>query len=208
MSDKKYLKIAQHYEKCFLDHGDSHLGVDWPKKAEVDVRYDVMLNVIRPYKEDITFLDFGCGTAQLYQYIQDQNIKGIIYSGLDISEKFINASQLKFPKIDFYCMDVLKNENKLPVFDYVVMNGVFTQKLGLTHEEMFAYLKELILCVFRHAKSGIAFNVMSKHVDWEQSGNFHLGYDELAYFLSKQVSRNFIIRNDYRLYEYTTYIYR
>jgi len=49
---------------------------------------------------------------------------------------------------------------------------------------------------------------MSKHVDWEREDLFHLPFDVLARFLTRMVTRNFVIRNDYGLYEYTTYVYR
>jgi len=88
------------------------------------------------------------------------------------------------------------------------MNGVFTEKRGLSFDEMFSYFKELMKKVFSHAKIGIAFNVMSKHVDWERDDLFHLPFDTLASFLTREVSRNFVIRHDYRLYQYTTYVYR
>ena len=55
---------------------------------------------------------------------------------------------------------------------------------------------------------GVAFNVMSKAVDWEREDLFHLPADLLIDFLTKKLTRNFIIRNDYGLYEYTTYIYK
>jgi len=28
---KKYSSIYKHYEECFDRHGDTHLGVDWPR---------------------------------------------------------------------------------------------------------------------------------------------------------------------------------
>ena len=55
---------------------------------------------------------------------------------------------------------------------------------------------------------GIAFNVMSKDVDWERDDLFHLPLSELSSFLSKNLTRRYIIRNDYGLYEYTTYVYK
>jgi hypothetical protein len=48
---------------------------------------------------------------------------------------------------------------------------------------------------------------MSKHVDWEREDLFHLPFDTLAAFLKQELSGNFVIRNDYGLYEYTTYVY-
>jgi hypothetical protein len=86
------------------------------------------------------------------------------------------------------------------------MNGVFTEKLTLNHEEMFEYFKKLVKVVYNHANVGIALNVMSKQVDWERDDLFHLSLDELAWFVKEELSRKFIIRNDYGLYEYTIYI--
>jgi len=45
-------------------------------------------------------------------------------------------------------------------------------------------------------------------VDWEREDLFHLSLDSLAGFLVKELGRDFVIRNDYGLYEYTTYVYR
>ena len=88
------------------------------------------------------------------------------------------------------------------------MNGVFTEKRGLTFDEMLAYFQRMLIAVFSKARLGIAFNVMSKHVDWERDDLFHLPFDTLARFLTASMTRNFVIRNDYGLYEYTTYVYR
>jgi hypothetical protein len=88
------------------------------------------------------------------------------------------------------------------------MNGVFTEKRELTFEEMLTYFKDVATQVFNKAKIAIAFNVMSPHVDWERQDLFYLPLDSLAAFLVKELSRDFVIRNDYGLYEYTTYVYR
>jgi cyclopropane fatty-acyl-phospholipid synthase-like methyltransferase len=156
----------------------------------------------------IKLLDFGCGVSHLYEYIKKHNLSNIEYSGLDLSEKFIELCKRKFPHITYYCVDILDDNVDIPSFDYIVMNGVFTEKRSLSFDEMFNYFKQVIIRVFQKADKGIAFNVMSKQVDWEREDLFHLPFDLLAGFLTKNVSRHFVIRHDYRLYEYTTYVYR
>jgi len=105
-------------------------------------------------------------------------------------------------------MDLLDENASLPMFDYIVLNGVFTEKRELSFDEMLSYFKQLVPRVFAHAAVGIAFNVMTKHVDWEREDLFHLPFDTLAEFLKKELTRNFVFRNDYGLYEYTTYVYQ
>lgn len=207
---KRYRNIVTHYEKCLEKHGDNHLGVDWPKIEDVDKRYRVMTEIHvfgRITKDKYSLLDFGCGAAHLYEYLLKNKIDIYDYNGLDISEKFISLCRKKFPDVNFFVLDILENVN-LPQFDYIVMNGVLTEKRELSYEEMMSYFRNLTKVAFAKANLGIAFNVMSKHVDWERKDLFHLPYDEVASFLTKEVSRNFIIRNDYGLYEYTTYVYK
>lgn len=209
MDHQKYLSIVCHYESCLEKYGDTNLGVDWPNKEDADTRYRVMLEVIKKDTSGkVSLLDFGCGASHLYEYILRHKLDNIEYSGLDLSEKFISLSRRKFPSTSYYCLDILDDDVSLPDFDYIVMNGVFTEKRDLSFDEMFVYFKRVVSRMFSKARIGIAFNVMSSHVDWERDDLFHLPLDTLAAFLTKELTRDFIIRNDYGLYEYTTYVYR
>jgi SAM-dependent methyltransferase len=210
MERKKYLSIVSACEADLERYGDNYRGVGWTKSREdVDTRYGVMLDVIRKNTADkIKLLDFGCGASHLYEYILRNQMTTIDYSGLDLSERFIALSRSKYPRNAYYCVDVLSARVPLPTFDYIVMNGVFNFKGDLTFSEMFMYLQTLICRVFPLARVGIAFNVMSKQVDWEREDLFHLPFDMLGSFLRTTVSRYFILRHDYGLYEYTTYVYK
>ncbi len=203
--------VVEHYEKCLETYGDTHKGVDWPKEQDVNTRYQVMLDLIyfkKDQSEKLSLLDFGCGASHLYEYMQKLEFSNLKYSGLDISDKFITLSKSKFPNNQYYNLDLLKENSKLPTFDYVVMNGVFTEKRELTFDEMFLYFTQLITKVYEISNKGFAFNVMSKAVEWERWDLFHLPTDLLIDFLTKNLTRNFIIRNDYGLYEYTVYVYK
>ena len=205
-----YREIVTHYENCLEQHGDSHRGVDWPNEADATTRYRVMLELIPP-EEKGSLLDFGCGTARLYQYMQEQvaaQSAELTYTGLDISARFVSVCRDKYPQLEFLQLDVLEDPVALPEYDYIVMNGVFTEKRGLGFDEMEGYFQRLLCAVFAKARKGIAFNVMSKAVDWEREDLFHLSSDRLIHFLVKNLSRHFVIRNDYGLYEYTTYVYK
>lgn len=209
MKQKKYLSIVSHYESCLERYGDTHLGVDWPNKEDADTRYRVMLEVIKqPSFGTIRLLDFGCGASHLYEYMLKNRFKKIKYSGLDISEKFVLLSRSKFPSNSYYNMDILDENADIPNFDYIIMNGVFTEKNALSFDEMFCYFKRVTKKVFSKTNTALAFNMMSKHVDWEREDLFHLPFDLLADFLKKELSQHFVIRSDYGLYEYTTYVYK
>jgi cyclopropane fatty-acyl-phospholipid synthase-like methyltransferase len=209
MSDKSYERLIHFSESFFERHGDSYLGVGWTKRQEdADARYRVMLDLI-PTDGDrpVTLLDFGCGASHLYEYLLAHPRRHVIYSGLDLSPQFLACSRRKFPQLTYYELDVLEND-QLPTFDYVVMNGVFNARCDLSFEVMLAYFQRLVRRVFERTRKGLAFNVMSKQVDWERDDLFHVPFDVLASFLTREVSRHFVFRHDYGLYEYTTYVYR
>ena len=115
MEQKKYISIISHYESCLEKYGDTYLGVDWPKKEDVEIRYKIMLEVItHEINNKVSLLDFGCGASHLYEYICKNSITNIEYSGLDISEKFIQLSRSKFPSISYHCLDILNGDAELP----------------------------------------------------------------------------------------------
>jgi SAM-dependent methyltransferase len=211
---RKYIEIVEHYESCLAMHGDSHLGVDWPKAQDAETRYRVMLELIPAPRHslvnvpNVRLLDFGCGASHLYEHIVTNGVVGVEYVGLDLSSKFVNLSRQKFPENHYICADILEEPDAVPASDYIVMNGVFTEKRGLTFDEMLSYFERTLSAAFAKAERGIAFNVMSKHVEWEREDLFHLPFDNLARILIRSLTRNFVIRNDYGLYEYTTYVYR
>ncbi|WP_233196218.1 class I SAM-dependent methyltransferase [Trinickia soli] len=167
-----------------------------------------MLDLIKPSHDGCTLLDFGCGASHLYQYMLDRSVTGIRYAGLDASPAFCELSRKKYPQNEYICLDVIEQPERLGKFDYVVMNGVFTEKRELSYEAMWEYFKRMLLVVFAKTRRGIAFNVMSKEVDWERDDLFHVPLTDLTHFLARELSRHYVVRHDYGLYEYTTYVYK
>jgi cyclopropane fatty-acyl-phospholipid synthase-like methyltransferase len=196
-----YKKIVKRYEKCFETHGDSHLGVEWKTKESAEKRYEVMAQLI---KDKGRILDFGCGTAAFLKYCERMCCE---YTGLDISEKYISFCKEKYKENRFINIDVLK-DSFTEIFDYVIMNGIFTCKDVLTYDEMQDYFLSLTRQVFNNnTNKGLAFNVMSPYVDYEKEYLFHVPLNNMAKFVTT-LTKNFVIRHDYGLYEYTVYLYK
>jgi SAM-dependent methyltransferase len=182
--------------------------VGWTKKQEyADLRYEVMLGLVRG-DEPVTLLDVGCGASHLLEYINGRQISHIEYSGLDLSAAFLDVSRNKFPEVEYFDDDILSTDCAVPNHDYLVMNGLFNWKGEMSHEEMWDYCQSMIKRAFEMADKGIAFNVMSKYLDWERDDLFHLPFDTLASFLDQNISRYFTIRHDYGLFEFTAYVYK
>jgi SAM-dependent methyltransferase len=206
-----YRDLVAHYERCLERFGDTARGVDWPDEDDAATRYRIMLELVRQRsQEPVDLLDFGCGAAHLYDYILGLGLeRRFRYTGVDMSPRFLALCRRKHPTVPFHEVDVLEaGAAALPESDYIVMNGVLTEKRSLSHEAMLSYARELLRLVFERARVGLAFNVMSKQVDWERKDLFHVGLDEMTTFVGAHLSRDFIVRHDYGLYEYTVYVYR
>ncbi len=205
----RYHEIAACTETYFERLGDSPLGMGWPDTAGARTRYNVMLDVIRdPAPQPVTLLDFGCGTGHLYEHILSRELHHLEYRGIDISSRFIAECQRKHPHADFRLLDALAEPASLPEFDYAVINGVFTSKCSMSFSEMFEFVQRVLRLLYSRCRRGIAFNATSKQVDWERDDLFHLPLDDIAWFVCRNLSRDFVIRNDYGLYEFTTYVYK
>jgi len=70
------------------------------------------------------------------------------------------------------------------------------------------YMLRMLRLAFSRCRVGIAFDVNSKHVDWERDDLFHVGFDRMAGMVRQHLGRNYVFRSDYGRYEYTTYVYR
>jgi SAM-dependent methyltransferase len=202
--------ISMACEEDLATYGDTFRGVGYTKSPEEAAeRYALMLEVVREADAPLTVLDLGCGLGHLLDFMQSRpEYRQLRYVGLDISPRYLAAARERHPGHEFLLMDVLSDDGALPIFDYVILNGVFNYRGPIDYDRMVQYWKALTMTAYHHCGRGLAFNVMSRLVDWERDDLFHLPFDVMAEFVGKRLSRHFVIRHDYPAYEYTTYVYR
>ena len=212
MSNKSYLTLATHYKNCLIEGGDTFSGMGWPRQEDNFVRFAVMTEMIKPHlrvNRKLSILDFGCGTSHFYDYLAKNGLgESVKYTGLDILKESVLISKLKHPNNKYICADIIEDDSLLGMYDFILINGVFTQKLNMKSSDMKFFFQSILKILFKHTKIGISFNAMSQFVDFKKRGAFHLSLDYLCSFLCKEMSRNFIIRHDYGLYENTVLVYK
>lgn len=208
----QYLKLAEHYLRCLKKNGDSAKGMDWQNEESSIVRHQVMYELykdkVKHFDKKIKILDFGCGTSHFYDYLLKSGLeKNCDYIGMDINTESIKISQKKFPNNTYKFFDIHTSELS-ERFDYIVINGVFTQRLDLTVDYMDSFMFHSIEKLYAICDYGLAFNFMSEFVDYKKDGAYHPDLYNLLNFLTQNISRNFIFRNDYGLFESTIYLYK
>ena len=156
-----------------------------------------------------SLLDLGCGPGLLLNYLTATGrVDAVEYRGIDISPAMIELGRRRWPGKAFQVRDILADPLPPESVDVVLMNGVLTERQGIPRERMVIMAESLLTAAFQAARYGIAFNAMSRHVDWEREDLFHWGFDEVAAFLKRNLTRHFSFRADYGLFEFTAFAWR
>lgn len=217
MTHEHYKTISKYYDDCFMRHGDTPLGFGWPNHADTVIRHDVMLDMMENHRTSSlrpsfpSLLDFGCGTGALLERVRSRSMM-VNYLGIDVNTAMIETARQKHPRDNFLCLDLIADPSAVPEVDFVVANGVFTVRDALSEEHMRGFFHGAVTMLFSKCRKGLAFNVMSRSmVDWEREDLFYQSFDEVATFvkgLNPPALPSFSFRNDYGLYEFTTYVHR
>lgn len=210
---KPYLKLAKHYGERLKEHGDCALGMDWPREKDNLLRFAVMAELfereIASSGRRTKLLDFGCGTSHFYEFLQSKGLTDrIVYTGVDIVPGSIEISKNKFPDNKYLCLDILASARSLGIHDYITINGVFTQKRGMTEREMRSFLERVLDRLYPCFRKGLAFNTLSGQVDFKRRGSFHVNLDWIAKLFANKFTRHFLVRHEYGLYENTFYLFK
>lgn len=204
--------LLQYYDRQLRRYGDCARGAAWPSEEDRRLRFEVMLDVLKDRREEspTVLVDLGCGSGELLAHIQARGLTDIRYVGADRSELALSYARQKFPDATFVEIDVSSPDANLELIacDYLVANGLFTIKHELTQEQMWSFLETTIRRVWPQVRRGVAFNVMSKVVDWERDDLFHVPMDDIARLLHGLAGRRLRIAADYGLYEYTAYAFK
>lgn len=199
--------LRDHYSRKFASHGASSEGVDWgSNEANVLLRYQKMLEVLRNSDPKPTLLDVGCGYGGLLGYANDRKID-LQYTGIDIAQNMIEWARANQPAGKFMHGDFMDHDFESQ-FDYVVCNGILTQKLDTMALAMDQFAAQLIRKMFALCTVGIAFNVMTTKVNYFSNNLYYRNPAELFSWCLSEISSHIRLDHSYPLYEYTLQIYR
>lgn len=206
MTDPITRELREHYARTFEEHGPTIQGVDWGTDDErLKLRYEKMAAVIEPAAGPApSLLDVGCGFGGLLGYLEERGA-AVAYTGIDVVPSMIEHASRAFPSAEWVCGDIFEFTPGRQ-FDYVVCNGILTQKLTATVPEMDAFADRLIRVLMDLCARGVAFNVMSTQVNFRAD---NLYYRDPVELLASCLALTPRVRLDHLyppLYEYTMYL--
>ena len=201
-------KVKEGYERHLVKH-DPHSpeAVHWRGKDKTWLRFKILTEI-----DDLNgkvLLDFGCGNALLLDYLKEKGIK-VNYYGWDISEKMVNVARNRHPDANFRSLDIFEEDldNYIGFFDYILISGVFYIKFDSDDAVHERWMQAILLRLWPLTRLGIGFNCLTEYVDWRDESLYYASINKLLDFIVGNLSRWFVIRHDYKLWEMTFYVYR
>lgn len=184
----------------------------WPPSAEgLARRYETLLSPVdfgaysrhRPLR----LLDVGCGLGLLLDWLaENELLDRVDYTGVDLSIPILDEVRRRWPDRRFDFRDIRDEPYSKDCFDFCVFCGIFTSKNGNSYQETLALAQGLFRSVWPSTRLGLAFNSMSKHVDWERDDLFHWPLDDIMSFCKSDLSRHVSFKLDYGLWEVATIV--
>ncbi len=203
--------IVAPIEARFAEHGATPQGLWWPNAEDLATRYEVFLRPLLPAPGEprLRLLDVGCGLGFLPDWLAANGLLDAVdYTGLDASAAILERARVRWPTLRFIAGDPLSGGVPAGAFDAVLAIGLFTARFTNGAEPMRAYSEATLAALWPHAARCLAFNAMSKHVEWEREDLFHWPADDVLHFCRTRLARHVAMRSDYGLWEYTFHVWR
>lgn len=197
-------RIEEHYRALVCDHGDSHLAAQWSSRESQMRRFSSLVRI-----GDVTgrsVLDFGCGTAALWQYFASRATLPAGYWGVDIVEDLLDIAAQNCPVGHFTTPDALGDKRS----DYVFVSGVFNNRRAGNRR----FWQSTVTDLFARTDLGLAFNLMSTYVDYRDDALFYERPERAFAFVKEHLTPYVTLHHDYLAkegsapFEMTLFLYR
>jgi SAM-dependent methyltransferase len=205
---KTLTAIRDLYTSNLAAHGATSKSVGWRDEASQLLRFDRLSQVIEPAarRDGFTAADWGCGYGAMYHYL-DRTAGGALraYTGYDISEPMLETARraITAPRARFVLAAEVEQDA-----DYAFVSGTFNVRMKATREEWDAYIRQQLQALWARSRRGLAFNLLTSYVDWEQPDLFYADPREFFDFCRRHLSRYVTLLHDYPLYEWTMIVRR
>lgn len=181
-------RLRDHYHALLQRHGDTAEAAQYSSRESQERRFLQLMRIgdLRGSR----VLDFGCGTGHLATFLRDRGI-GVAYTGVDVVEELLNVGRAKHPQHRFGQLADFAGES----FDYVLVSGVYNNRRSDNRLFWQSSVREL----FALCDRGLAFNMMSAYVDFEDSNLFYEKPETAFAFVKQELTPFVNLLHDYEV---------
>ncbi|MDD2384204.1 MAG: class I SAM-dependent methyltransferase [Sulfurospirillaceae bacterium] len=142
------------YSGAYTKHGVSPQGVNWHSQETQEIRFQVIVNLLKNELYESSIADAGCGFGDFYLFLHAQGLAPKHYIGIDVMEEFLEVAKKRLEHArgcSFACKDVLKEP--LPRVDWYVCSGALNI---LSDFNTWLFIEKMLL----YARKGVVFNIL------------------------------------------------
>lgn len=199
--------IRDLYATSLAIHGTTSQAVGWKDEPSQQLRFERLARVAPTDVVDgVTVNDWGCGYGAMYTYLKARWGTALAgYTGYDIAPQMVDEArrQVTDPAARF-----VLGSDEVAEADYTFVSGTFNVKLESSDEEWDAYVKGRLEALFAVSRRGLAFNLLTCHVDWREPHLFYADPGAFVDFCLRHLSRHVCLFHDTALYEWTITVSR
>lgn len=202
MDEKSRQEMDGLYSALADKYGDSLEALKYRKPDHQEKRFALMA-AIEPIAKEASVLDIGCGLGHFCDFLRKYGWQGK-YTGIDVSAGMVATAAKRLPDGNLVCRDILNDDFK-EEHDYVFCGA--TIQIKPAYAEPLRYLKQMVAKMFSLSKKGLAFDVFSGRVDYQDEDKLYICPKDLLDFCYSLTGR-VTLRNDARPYEVMAYLYK
>jgi len=193
-------EIVRNYEKLLAQYGDDPRSCQWRDGSSQDLRFKILVGIADLHRMSV--LDLGCGKADLFHYLSKRGVS-VEYTGYDISPAMVDFVKCRDPLCRVFVRDIL-TDGVGGDFDYCLISGIFNNKIS----DNWSFLTDTLKALWQHVKCGIAFNLITSYVDYEESHLYYVDPRDVYDWVKRHLTRFVTLRSDYLPFEYTIYAFK
>ena len=204
-----FLQISQEYQRNFAQYGCTPKGVHWRNQESQLLRFELLLQIIKPEhrKESFSLFDFGCGYGALFEFIKNKAImRNSSYIGYEANPTIYRMAlkNIRDARVQF----IQKNE-PTTISDYGLISGTFNLKMNATNPFWWQYIQKMLTKCWNHTTHGLAFNLLDYHKS--QAPHHKLFYcdpKQVIQFCRTNLTETVYWKEDSRLPDIHFYLYK
>lgn len=194
-------QLCDYYLSKLNEHGPTLAGVDWTKETDANLRYGLLHRSVK-LTDASSVLDVGSGLGHFYRYLLEKDpllLNRLGYQGVEPVAAMLSNCRNLNPGVSFE-LGRVENLSKFEA-DIVMANGLFTVRGNSSETQMQQFLDLGLEQMWKAARVGIVFNLMSDFVENRYDRLFYLSPAEVISRYSKKFGRHFMIFGDSKLFD-------
>jgi len=205
--EETHRRVAALYSANLAEHGAGSRSVGWPDADAHRLRFERLARVLEAEPPDgpYTVCDWGCGLGALFGFLDARPGDLAAYRGYDLSPEMLAAAraQVRDPRAAFVLGSAVGEDA-----DYTIVSGTFNVRLEAPEAEWAEHVRATLRTLWARTRRGLAFNLLTSHVDWRDPHLFYADPAEWTGFCASELSRRVVLQHDYPLFEWTLLVLR